>query len=136
MVAGAGPSGATYAILEVHGLSAEILASMAQEGLITATTEMVQAGNRMVAVATHQDYGRWEAGDRTQSMSRRFPPPWRVIEFPGGFAVDDANGQRLAWFYGRLDPDKARQAQALTMDEARQIATIFARLPELLRWEE
>ena len=50
MVAGAGPSGATYAILEVHGLSAEILASMAQEGLITATTEMVQAGNRMIAV--------------------------------------------------------------------------------------
>jgi hypothetical protein len=69
-------------------------------------------------------------------MSRRFPLPWRVIEFPGGFVVDDANGHRLAWFYGRLDLDKVRQAQALTLDEARQIATIFARLPELPRWEE
>jgi hypothetical protein len=23
---------------------------------------------------------------------RRFPPPWRVVELPGGYAVEDANG--------------------------------------------
>jgi hypothetical protein len=43
---------------------------------------------------------------------RRFPPPWRVVELPGGYAVEDANGQRLGTFYGRDDPSIARQAGA------------------------
>jgi hypothetical protein len=38
---------------------------------------------------------------------RRFPPPWRVVELPGGYAVEDANGQRLGTFYGRADPRQA-----------------------------
>jgi hypothetical protein len=65
--------------------------------------------------------------------ARRFPPPWKVVEMSGGFAVEDANGQRLAWFYGRPDPNVAQQAGVLTLDEARRMAVNFAKLPELLR---
>jgi len=64
---------------------------------------------------------------------RRFPAPWAVVETDGGYAVDDVNGQRLAYFYARKDPNSARQAGVLTMDEARRMAINFSRLPELLR---
>jgi len=29
------------------------------------------------------------------------PPPWTVEAIPGGFKVRDANGQSLAYVYGR-----------------------------------
>ena len=54
---------------------------------------------------------------------RRFPPPWTVERLPGGFKVIDANGQSLAYFYA---------ARVLTSDEARRLASNFAKLPELL----
>jgi hypothetical protein len=67
---------------------------------------------------------------------RRFPSPWRVVEMRGGYTVEDADGQQLGVFYGsRADPDIARQAQTLTMDEAWHMAVDFARLPELLERE-
>ncbi len=34
-------------------------------------------------------------------MTSRFPAPWRIVELPSGFAVEDANGQKLGVFYGR-----------------------------------
>src|SRR5262249_19079183 len=34
-------------------------------------------------------------------MNRRFPPPWTVEQISGGFKVLDANGQSLAYVYGR-----------------------------------
>ena len=33
--------------------------------------------------------------------TRRFPPPWRVEQIPGGYKVKEANGQSLAYVYGR-----------------------------------
>ena len=42
--------------------------------------------------------------------ARRFPPPWTVEQIPGGFKVVDANGQSLAYVYGRetkADADSA-----------------------------
>jgi hypothetical protein len=63
---------------------------------------------------------------------RRFPPPWRVVELPGGYAVEDANGQWLCTFYGRAEPNVAQQAGDLTLEEARRLAANFARLPEPL----
>jgi hypothetical protein len=63
---------------------------------------------------------------------RRFPAPWQVVVLPGGYAVEDATGQRLGTFYGRADPQSARVAGVLTMDEARRMAVNFAKLPELL----
>jgi hypothetical protein len=51
---------------------------------------------------------------------RRFPPPWSVEQIPGGYKVKDGTGQALA------DADAAK---AITMDEARRIATNIAKLP-------
>jgi hypothetical protein len=77
-----------------------------------------------------------DTGHRPMTPPRRFPPPWRVVEMRGGYTVEDADGQQLGVFYGsRADPDIARQAQTLTMDEAWRMAVDFARLPELLERE-
>lgn len=62
---------------------------------------------------------------------RRFPPPWAVVETPGGYRVDDASGFPLAYFYGE-DRPSVGTGDKLTRDEARRLATNFARLPELL----
>ena len=66
-------------------------------------------------------------------MVRRFPPPWRVRKTLGGYKVVDANGQALAYVYGRESPNAADAAKGLTLDEARRIAANIARLPELLK---
>ena len=66
-------------------------------------------------------------------MASRFPAPWRIVEILSGFAVEDACGQQLGVFYGRADPNIAGHTGFLTMDEARQMAVDFARLPELLK---
>jgi hypothetical protein len=59
-----------------------------------------------------------------------------VLELPGGYAIEDAQGYRLGLFlHGRADPSTAKQADVLTRDEARQMAFDFARLPELLKVE-
>ena len=53
--------------------------------------------------------------------NRRFPPPWTVEEIPGGFKVIDANGQSLAYCYGRESQADADIAKVLT--KMRQRAT-------------
>lgn len=64
---------------------------------------------------------------------RRFPPPWRVEQTPGGFAVYDANRTRLAWTCGCDDLQPyASGDRHMTTDEARRIALAIARIPELM----
>jgi hypothetical protein len=65
-------------------------------------------------------------------MTTRFPVPWRIVELPNGFAVEDATGKQIGVFYGRA-PDTAGHTGIMTMDEARQMAIDFAKLPELLK---
>jgi hypothetical protein len=65
-------------------------------------------------------------------VTRRFPPPWKVEEIPGGYKVLDANGQSLAYVYGRETQADADIANVLTMDEARRIASNIAKLPTYL----
>ena len=59
---------------------------------------------------------------------RRFPPPWTVEQIPGGYKVKDANGQSLAYVYGRETRADADIAKVLTMDEARRIASNIAKM--------
>jgi len=60
-----------------------------------------------------------------------FSAPWRIVEIPHGFAVEDATGQQLAVFYGLAESNTARQTDSLTLDEARQMAVDFAELPAI-----
>jgi hypothetical protein len=50
----------------------------------------------------------------------------------GGYKVLDANGQSLAFVYGRETKADADIAKVLTMDEARRVASDIAKLPDLL----
>jgi len=50
-------------------------------------------------------------------MISRFPAPWRIVELPNGFAVEDATGKQIGVFYGRA-PDGAGHTGIVTMDEA------------------
>jgi hypothetical protein len=43
--------------------------------------------------------------------SRRFPPPWCADKMPGGYVVRDANGQSIAFVYGRATEAEAMQAR-------------------------
>jgi hypothetical protein len=63
---------------------------------------------------------------------RRFPAPWTVEQIPGGYKVLDANGQSLAYVYGRETKADADTAHVLNMDETRRIASNIAKLPKLL----
>ena len=65
--------------------------------------------------------------------ARRFPPPWFVEEHAACFVVRDHNGQALAYVYFEDEPGRRSAAKLLSKDEARRIATNFARLPELLK---
>jgi hypothetical protein len=106
-----------------------------------------QVKNRYLLLA--QDYG-WLADLKEQAqahstpatlgentawaatMTGGFPAPWRIVEIAHGFFVEDASGQQLAVFYGLAEPNTARPTDFLTLDEARQMAVDFARLPKLI----
>lgn len=66
-----------------------------------------------------------------QPSSRRFPAPWQTVDIPGGYRIDDAHGQSVAYVYGD-DLHHGVNDRRLTKDEARRIARAIARLPELL----
>jgi hypothetical protein len=71
------------------------------------------------------------------SMSERhFPPPWSVEELDSCFVVKDANGQALAYMYFEKEPRRRFRRELLTRNEAQRFATIFAKLPDLLRAQE
>lgn len=70
-----------------------------------------------------------------EAGARRFPPPWRVEEHPGGesFIIRDAKGQALAYVYFEDETSRQMSMKRLTRDEARRIAANIAKLPELLK---
>jgi hypothetical protein len=62
---------------------------------------------------------------------RRFPAPWQIVEIPGGWKVEDANGVSVAYVYGEEGP-RGVSDDRMTKNEARRVAAGIARLPELL----
>jgi hypothetical protein len=56
--------------------------------------------------------------------ARRFPTPWRVVEHPESFWVQDASGQTVGWFYFRDHPETAHHAGVLERDEARRMGEL------------
>jgi hypothetical protein len=65
---------------------------------------------------------------------RKMPPPWAVVEIPGGFRVDDAEGKSLAYCYG-LEPRELPAAgpARLSLEEAWRVASNIVKLPALLK---
>jgi hypothetical protein len=64
-----------------------------------------------------------------EEMTGRFPRPWRVVEHAASFAVQDATGQNVAWFYFRNDPEIEQSVAVLFRDDARRRAMNFAGPP-------
>jgi hypothetical protein len=58
--------------------------------------------------------------------------PWRIVDIVSGCVVEDATGVQLGVFYGPIAPNNAGHTGFLTIDEARQMAIDFARMPELV----
>lgn len=66
--------------------------------------------------------------------SRRFPRPWTVTQTNGAYIVRDANGVALSYTYypSNYDGLGTLARDHLSPDEARRIATVIAKLPDLL----
>jgi hypothetical protein len=73
------------------------------------------------------------SGTSVTELSRRYPPPWDILDNGACFIVRDANGQALAYLYYENGPGRRAAANLLTRDEARRIAIKMAKLPELLK---
>src|SRR5271170_762505 len=102
---------------EVHELNAKMMTSVptTQIGRMMSGAEAAQMIIRLV-----------ERRGRPEEMIGRFPRPWRVVEHPASFTVQDATGQNVAWFHFRNDPEIAQSAAVLFKDEARRRAMNFA----------
>jgi hypothetical protein len=58
--------------------------------------------------------------------AHRFPPPWRIVEMPGRFVVQDATGRNFAWFHFEDDVTVAPSAAVMLKEQARRRAVNFA----------
>jgi hypothetical protein len=101
---------------EAHELSAEMMKRIppTQIGRMMSGAEAAQMIVRLV-----------EGRGRPEEMTGRFPRPWRVVEHPASFTVQDATGQNVAWFHFRNDPGIAQSVALLFKEEARRRAMNF-----------
>lgn len=67
------------------------------------------------------------------SRQRRLRTPWHVEDLAGCFVIKAKGGQELAYLYYEDDPSRRSIVKLLSREEARQIATAIARLPDLVR---
>ena len=62
-----------------------------------------------------------------------FPAPWRVQKIAGGFLVRDGNKRPVVRVFGQ---EKPILPDAMTLDQAKEMALTLATLPETLRESE
>lgn len=68
---------------------------------------------------------------------RRFPPPWTVHHGEDAYWVQDTNGRKFGFVYFRDRDVIGSGGEAYqTRDEARRLASNFAKLPALLKGSE
>jgi len=100
----------------VHELSAKMMAS----------APSVQIGRMMSGAEAARVIARLVEGrGKPEEMTGRFPRPWRVVEHPASFTVQDACGQNVAWFHFGNDPGIAQAAAVLFKEDARRRAMNF-----------
>jgi hypothetical protein len=62
---------------------------------------------------------------------RTFPGPWSVDQIPQGYRVVDANHQILAYVVTG-DQNTKQNSGELSLEEARRIARVISKLPDLI----
>jgi hypothetical protein len=60
---------------------------------------------------------------------QEFPAPWCVEKIAGGFRLSDGNGRPIVRVYGQENPIVP---DAMTLDQAEEMALTIATLPEIL----
>jgi hypothetical protein len=68
--------------------------------------------------------------DDAMPEQRRLRPPWSVEDRASCFVVKARGGHELAYIYYEDDPRKRSIVKLLSRNEARQVATAIAKLPE------
>jgi hypothetical protein len=101
---------------EVHELTAKMMASAPSAKIGT-----MMSGAEAARVIARLVQGRV----KSEEMTGRFPRPWRVVEHPASFTVQDACGQSVAWFHFRNDPGIAQAAAVRFREDARRRAMNF-----------
>ncbi len=85
---------------------------------------------RIISVAeAPEDSSLVEARGKPEELTGRFPRPWRVVEHPATFTVQDARGQNVAWFHFRNDTEIARAIAVRFKEDARRRAMNFVGIP-------
>ena len=64
---------------------------------------------------------------------QELPAPWCVEKIAGGFRILDENRRPIVWVYGQQNPIRT---DAMTMDQAEEMAVAIATLPEILTASE
>ena len=67
------------------------------------------------------------------STMQGLPAPLCVEKIAGGFRVHDGNGRPVVWVYGQENPIRP---DAMTLDQAEEMALTIATLPGILRESE
>ena len=57
---------------------------------------------------------------------------WRLDVVPGGYALKDSSGRRVAYVYGQAARVDGMERFQMTLADARHVAEKLALLPELL----